>query len=92
MTTPQCLCGRPYDAICRIAHLGQTTGQMKVFNMSLLTNDPEKNRELIKNRNFYMNDPTIHGPISAPLQNTQSYYDPPAPLPSAPSYNTIYEK
>jgi hypothetical protein len=82
-----CLCGQPYDASCRIAHLGQVTGRMKVFNTNLLTNDPIINRQLIKNPANFYEDTVKHGPI---LQSTPYvYYEPPIPMPSAPSYNTI---
>lgn len=59
--TQMCLCGKPFVGWCRTLALSQLTGNGRVFDTSKLTNDPECNRQLIRNPENFIKDHVIHG-------------------------------
>lgn len=79
-----CLCGKPYDAMCRFEAFGQLTGNVRYLDTSLLTNDVKKNRAIAADPKNYHSGFIKHGPVSE-----EFYSKPSPPSPSHPElYNT----
>lgn len=78
-----CFCGKPFVGMCRIIALQQLTGNPSyVFDTSKLTNNPEINRQLIRDpNNFFIVDEGVHG-----LQGKQQIYN---VKPSAPRMDDV---
>ena len=68
----QCICGKQFTGMCRIIALEQqmNSGNSYHIDTSRLTNDPEENKRLLKDKSAYIKDEE-HG-LKYPIQYFQS--------------------